>query len=226
MEQLICQSCGIPLTEENRGTDANGNHCETYCSFCFQKGKFTQNFTMTQMIEFCLQYLDQINSLTGRNLTPTQAKERTLRLFPHLKRWEQKDERNMQEKAINLLAQCKNVTLVSIDANGYPRPVQMSKIGTKGFQEVWMTTSAVSMKTRDFKENNKAGLCYDHYGDSVALRGTVEVITDNSIRNEMWQDEFIYYFPNGPVDPDYVLLRFIGSEATFWINGELAHLKL
>ena len=189
----------MPLTDENRGTNADGSRSEDYCAYCYKNGEFTQEFTMNQMIEFCLQFLDQWNVQTGRKLTPIQAKEEMLH------------------------SQCENVTVASIDTNGYPRPVQMSKIGAKGFHEVWMATSADSVKVNDFKANDKAGLCYDHYGDGVALRGTVEIVTDDAIRKEMWQDWFIYHFPGGPNDPNYVLLHFIGTEATFWINGEFSH---
>ena len=42
----------------------------------------------------------------------------------------------------------------------------------------------------------------------------------------MWQEYFINYFPGGPADPNYVLIRFIGTEATIWINGEFAHVNL
>lgn len=118
---------------------------------------------------------------------------------------------------------CESVTIASVDANGYPRPVQMSKIKANGFNEVWTATGADSVKVADFKRNGKAGLCYDCYGDSVALRGTVEIITDDAIRKEMWQDWFIHHFPGGPSDPNYVILHFKGTEATFWINGEFNH---
>ena len=223
MEQQLCQSCGMPLNDENRGIHADGSRSEDYCMYCYKNGAFTQDFTMGQMIEFCLQFLDQWNAQAGCNLTPIQAKEQMLQYFPRLKRWKEKDERTLAEKATHLLAQCENVTVASIDTNGYPRPVQMTKIGAKGFHEVWMATSADSVKVNDFKANNKAGLCYDHYGDGVSLRGTVEVITDDAIRKEMWQDWFAYHFPGGPSDPNYVLLHFVGKEATFWINGEFSH---
>ena len=184
MEQQFCQSCGMPLTDENRGSNADGSRSEDYCAYCYKNGEFTQEFTMNQMIEFCLQFLDQWNVQTGCKLTPIQAKEQMLQHFPHLKRWKVKDERTLTEKA---------------------------------------TTSADSVKVNDFRANNKAGLCYDHYGDGVALRGTVEIVTDDAIRKEMWQDWFIHHFPGGPNDPNYVLLHFIGTEATFWINGEFSH---
>jgi general stress protein 26 len=164
-----------------------------------------------------------MNEQAGWNLTPEQAKEQMRRFFPNLKRWKQKDERTIIEKAMALLAQCNEVILVSINADGAPRPVPMSKGHTVGCNEVWMATGADSVKVTDFKMNPKAGLCYSLYGDSVALRGAVEIVTDERIRKEMWQEWYINHFPGGPTDPNYVLLHFTGTDATLWINGEFVH---
>lgn len=226
MEQKFCQSCGMPLTDENKGTNADGSCNEDYCVYCYKEGAFTQDFTMSQMIDFCAQFTDQINSQTGWNRTPEQAKEQMRQAFPYLKRWKKRDEKTLAEKAVSLLAQCKEVTIASVNADGYPRPVPMSKIHTKSYNEIWMATGADSVKTTDFQKNKKAGVCYSAYGDSVALRGVVEIVTDDAIRKEMWQDWFIHHFPGGPSDPNYVLLRFVGSEATIWIDGEFAHEKI
>lgn len=96
----------MPLTDENRGTNADGSNSEDYCVYCYKKGEFTQDFTMSQMIEFCLQFLDQWNVQTECKLSPVQAKEQMLQYFPYLKRWKEKDERTLMEKATHLLAQC------------------------------------------------------------------------------------------------------------------------
>lgn len=223
MEQKFCQSCGMPLTDANKGTNTDGSLNNDYCTYCYKEGKFTQDFTMNQMIEFCAQFTDQINKEAGWNLTPEQAKKQMRQFFPYLKRWKQKDKRQLTEKATALLSQCKEVTVASIDINGFPRPVPMSKIQTKSCHEIWLATGADSIKVIDFKQNNKAGLCYSLYGDSVALRGTIEIITDNTTRKAMWQEWFIHHFPGGYTDPNYVLLHFTGLEATFWINREFSH---
>lgn len=76
------------------------------------------------------------------------------------------------------------------------------------------------------KSRLKAGLCYDKDGASVCLRGTVEIINDVNIRREKWQDWYINHFPGGPADPNYVLLRFVGAEATIWIDHEFAHIQI
>lgn len=222
----FCQSCGMPLTDELLGTNADGSRNEDYCIYCYKNGKFTQDFNMSQMIEFCAQFNDQINEASGRDLTPEQAKEQMRLFFPHLKRWKQKDGRSLAEKAAALLAQCGEVTLVSINAEGFPRPVPMAKGRTAGCNEVWMATGADSVKVAEFRANPKAGLCYSSYGDSVALRGTVEVVTDDEIRSEMWQEWYAKHFPGGPADPNYVLLHFTGTEATFYMDQEFVHEKL
>ena len=87
MEQKFCQSCGMPLAEDIIGTNADGSRNEDYCIYCYKDGAFTQDFTMEQMIDFCAQFTEQMNSNTGLDLTPEQAKEEMRKYFPHLKRW-------------------------------------------------------------------------------------------------------------------------------------------
>ncbi len=223
MEQKFCQSCGMPLTQDNLGTEANGDRSEEYCCYCYKNGAFLNDLNMSQMIEFCAQFTDQINQQAGWNLTPQQAKAQMRQYFPTLKRWKQKDTRTIVEKAAHLLTQCSEVTLASVNADGYPRPVPMSKIAATGCNDVWVATAGNSEKVTDFKTNNKAGLSYSFYGDCVALRGTVEIISDDETRRSMWQECLNDYFPGGPTDPNYVLLHFVGTEATIWTDDEFSH---
>lgn len=53
--QKICQSCGMPLRQdpEHGGTNTDGSKSEMYCSYCYQKGKFTRDCTAKEMQEFC-----------------------------------------------------------------------------------------------------------------------------------------------------------------------------
>ena len=124
----------------------------------------------------------------------------------------------MKEKAEQLLQRCEVVVITSVNEEGYPRPVPMSKIKSEGY-----STGNDSLKTKDFRLNPKAGLCYSENGNSVALTGEVEVITDAEIKKELWQEWFIAHFPLGPADPNYVLLKFKGQKATIWIDGVFIH---
>ena len=87
MDMKYCQSCGMPLTNEILGTNADGTTNEDYCIYCYKDGKFVQDMTMEQMIEHCAQFTDEINKNSGQNLTVEQMKEQMRQFFPHLKRW-------------------------------------------------------------------------------------------------------------------------------------------
>ena len=45
-EMKFCQSCGMPLTEDVLGTNADGSKNKDYCMYCYRDGKFLQECTM------------------------------------------------------------------------------------------------------------------------------------------------------------------------------------
>ncbi len=88
MDQKFCQSCGMPMTAtEQFGTDKNGAVVEDYCAYCYKDGAFTQEITMDEMIEHCVQYLDEFNKDSGQKFTKEQAVAQMKQYFPGLKRW-------------------------------------------------------------------------------------------------------------------------------------------
>ncbi len=89
MEKMrFCQSCGMPLTDDVLGTNADGSKNEEYCIYCYKDGAFTGDFTMEEMAEFCTQFVDEYNTNTGQNLTREEYKQHLLKYFPNLKRWQ------------------------------------------------------------------------------------------------------------------------------------------
>ena len=53
--------------------------------------------------------------------------------------------KTMKEKATELLQRCEVVTLASVNKEGYPRPVPMSKSATDLISTIWMSTGADSL---------------------------------------------------------------------------------
>lgn len=41
MARLMCQSCGMPLKDEAKGSEADGTRSDRYCVHCYQDGAFT-----------------------------------------------------------------------------------------------------------------------------------------------------------------------------------------
>lgn len=134
--------------------------------------------------------------------------------------------KTMKEKAAELLQKCEVVTLASVNKEGYPRPVPMSKIAAEGISTIWMSTGADSLKTIDFLSNPKAGLCFQEKGDSVALMGEVEVVTDEKLKQELWQDWFIEHFPGWSYRSGLCIAKVYRQSRNYWIEGTFIHKKL
>ncbi len=83
-EGPFCQSCGMPLTEDEKlGANADGSKNQEYCVYCFKDGAFTSDMTMEEMIELCLDYSKDEGIYTDREETRKQMME----WFPTLARW-------------------------------------------------------------------------------------------------------------------------------------------
>ena len=87
MKQKFCQSCGMPLTEDVLGTNADGSKNEDYCMYCYRDGKFLQDCTMEEMIEHCSQFVDEVNKQMPKPMTKEEYKQMMHSFFPMLKRW-------------------------------------------------------------------------------------------------------------------------------------------
>ena len=86
-EQRFCQSCGMPLTEEVLGTNADGSKNEDYCMYCYRDGKFLQDCTMDEMIEHCAQFVGAVNEGLENPITKEEYIGMMKTYFPQLKRW-------------------------------------------------------------------------------------------------------------------------------------------
>lgn len=87
-ENSVCQSCGMPLKDlDDFGTEAESEVNVDYCKYCFQKGYFTHDRTIDEMVESNLRFLQEYNKETGSTYTPEQARTELKRYLATLKRW-------------------------------------------------------------------------------------------------------------------------------------------
>lgn len=87
IEMKFCQSCGMPLSEEVLGTNADGSKNDEYCIYCYKDGAFTGDFTMDEMVDYCAQFVDDYNQSTGQRLSREAYKASLQQYLPTLKRW-------------------------------------------------------------------------------------------------------------------------------------------
>ena len=81
---LVCQSCGMPLSDDLLARNSDGSFNEKYCKWCWENGAFVQELTMEEMIEHCLQYMP-----LGRQ-DPEGSRAYMHALLPTLERWRER----------------------------------------------------------------------------------------------------------------------------------------
>ncbi|MFI5154519.1 MAG: zinc ribbon domain-containing protein [Chitinophagales bacterium] len=80
----FCQSCSMPLSAENYGTERDGSSNHEYCIYCYKNGSFTNpDLTFHKM------KLIVISEMQKRNIDQKMI-DIALKTLPYLKRWQEK----------------------------------------------------------------------------------------------------------------------------------------
>ena len=82
MPEHYCESCGMILTPDSYGTDKDGKKTEDYCKWCYDRGEYTHETTMDDMIEDCA---PRLAKNTGMSLD--EAVSLMGAVLPQLERW-------------------------------------------------------------------------------------------------------------------------------------------
>ena len=83
MKNEQCQSCGIPLTKENSGQNADKSQNEEYCHYCFHNGDFTEpKLTLDLQIKKLIEM-----AVSNMDISENEALEMANTTLPYLKRW-------------------------------------------------------------------------------------------------------------------------------------------
>jgi general stress protein 26 len=228
----FCQSCGMPLTDEVLGTNADGSKNEEYCMYCYKDGKFTQDCTMEEMIEHCAQFVGEFNEGSGLQLTREEAIGQMKMFFTHLKRWRKTltiaDNDEMPENPalapvkplIAHMADTLPVAYISsVDDEGFPcTKAMLAPRVREGIKVFYFTTNTFSLRVAHYKANPKASIYFcDAEGfKAMMLRGTMEVLTDAKSKEMVWRDGDTEYYPGGVTDPNYCVLKFTATDGRFY----------
>ena len=228
----FCQSCGMPLTDEVLGTNADGSKNEEYCMYCYKDGKFTQDCTMDEMIEHCAQFVGDFNDGSGLQLTREEAIGRMKMYFPYLKRWRKTltiaDNDEVPENPAlapvkSLIAQMADTLPIayisSVDDEGFPcTKAMLAPRVREGIKVFYFTTNTFSLRVAHYKANPKASIYFcDAKGfKGMMLRGTMEVLTDAKSKEMIWRDGDTEYYPGGVTDANYCVLKFTAVDGRFY----------
>lgn len=89
MKSEFCQSCGMPLENEDiLGTNRDQSKNVEYCIYCYKDGRFTSDVTMNEMIAVSLEHMKNMFK-DDAGFDEDEADRNMQAFFPELKRWKQ-----------------------------------------------------------------------------------------------------------------------------------------
>jgi len=137
---------------------------------------------------------------------------------------------------LDLMESAEVVYLSTIDEAGFPDTRAMFNLRRKsqfpslahlfvGHEEdllIYLGANTSSRKIGHIRANPRAAV---YYCDStlfhgLLLQGNAELMEDPSIKAALWQPGWERYYPGGPEDPDYAVLRLVPIHAKGWWDNK------
>lgn len=108
------------------------------------------------------------------------------------------------------------LTLMDLDN----RPITTTITPSKADGISWITfCTGFGTRTQRIEFSPNACVCFNSPTYHISLKGTMEVITDDEVKKEMWYDGLQNHF-SGPTDPGYVVLKFTADSYTLFIDWQ------
>ena len=124
----------------------------------------------------------------------------------------------MVSKVGELIKDIKMAMLTTEAEDGllHSRPMATQQTDFDG--TLWFFTSLSSGKVNELEWNPEVNLSYAQASDSkyVSVSGNGEIVRDRAKMEELWNDIYKAWFPEGLEDPDICLLKVEVSSAEYW----------
>ena len=101
--------------------------------------------------------------------------------------------------------------LITIDASGMPKARMMENLPFGDDLVCWFGTGAQSNKVREIQNNPNVCVFLYRPGDhsSISMQGEAMVVTDVALRKEKWREKWAVYWPDGPTNEDFTLIKIV-----------------
>ncbi len=128
-------------------------------------------------------------------------------------------------KLVEILKTFSNGMFVTHGGTGdlHSRPMAIAQVESNG--DVWMLSGASSEKTREVKADARAQIVCQSSSAFVTLTGHANVNRDRAKLDEIWNDSYKPWFPQGKEDPNLVLIQLRAEEGEWWDERGVNRLK-
>lgn len=127
----------------------------------------------------------------------------------------------VKKNIIKLVKGSRDAVVCSIDQNGFPNAKAMFIAKSEGIQSLWFSTNVSAGRTKQWMEQSQACLYILDSNNihGLMLVGNMTVLTDDETKKKFWKQGDEQYYPMGPTDTDYCIIRFTTKEGKYWENG-------
>lgn len=141
---------------------------------------------------------------------------------------------NIKQTCLDSITNTFICQLTTIDSAGYPHTSAMLNLRYAKeyptlvdlFKEdsdfvLYMSTGMQSPKIARIRANPKVCVYFCDTNQLVGLMlgGEIEIITDRKLKNRIWQKGWTMYYPKGPDDSTYGIIKLVPSIVKGWCNG-------
>lgn len=111
--------------------------------------------------------------------------------------------------------------LGSVDESGAPNiKAMLAPRQMIGLKEFYFSTNLSALRTQQYLKNPKACIYFFRKGwfkyVGVMLRGKMEVVTEQEVKNLLWQKGDTRFYKYGVTDPDYCVLKFTAESGRYY----------
>lgn len=104
----------------------------------------------------------------------------------------------------------------TVDKNGNPFIKAMLYVEHDGLRTFWFCSNTSSKRAKHIADHPDTCLYFYEGFDGVMLSGHAELSCDDDMRNKFWSEEMLYHYPEGPTDPDYLLIKFTAHKGNYY----------
>ena len=117
-----------------------------------------------------------------------------------------------KDQVFDFIKEQKTAMISSVDDDGFPNTKAMLSPRKIEGNDLYFTTNTSSMRVSQYKQNEKACVYFYKRGrfsyTGVMLVGTMAVLTNQDVKDEIWRPGDTMFYKKGRTDPDYCVLKF------------------
>lgn len=100
------------------------------------------------------------------------------------------------------------------DVKFHGRPMSIARVEENGV--IYLSTSLNSPKAQEIEESPDVAVFFQKPRCYLALYGSAQIVRDRALIEELWQESWKVWFPEGKASPDLCLLRISPTKGEYW----------